>query len=76
MNPRELNCRETGPRTVERSPYLSPRDLAERWRCSRTTAQRIAEQAHIGKVLLGGGKNGSVRYLRADVEAYEQARLF
>lgn len=62
--------------TVNRdsSPYFSPRDLAERWRCSRTTVQRIVTQARIGKVILGNGKHGSVRYVRADVEAYERAR--
>ena len=56
------------------SPYLSPRDLAERWRCSRTSVQRITEQAGIGKLVLGNGKNATVRYLRADVERYEQTR--
>ena len=56
------------------SPYISPRELAERWRCSRTSAQRIANQAGFGKTCLGNGKHASVRYRRADVESYEQAR--
>lgn len=56
------------------SPYISPRELAERWRCSRTSAQRIAKQAGIGKLVLGNGKHASIRYVRVDIERYEQAR--
>ncbi len=54
--------------------YLSPRQLAIRWDCSRTTAQRIADRAGISKYLLGEGKNGTVRYRLNEIEAYEQAR--
>jgi len=56
------------------SIYVSPRDLAERWRCSRTTAQRIADRAGFTKVLLGQGKHGIVRYARSEVEEYEASR--
>ena len=56
------------------SPYLSPRDLAERWRCSRTSVHRIAKQANFRRVILGNGKHCGVRYVRVDVEEYEQTR--
>ncbi len=54
--------------------YVSPRWLAERWDCSRTTAQRIADRAGITKVYLGEGRNGTVRYRLDEIEAYEEAR--
>ena len=54
--------------------YLSPRELAARWKCARSTADRIVTQAGLTKVLLGEGKNGMVRYLRAEVAAYETSR--
>lgn len=56
------------------SLYFSPRDLAERWRCSRTSAQRIADRVGFSKVLLGEGKHGIVRYVRSEVEEYEASR--
>lgn len=66
-------------RTVERqeheSPYLSPSELAERWRCSRSSVDRIAVRAGLKRVCLGQGRNGMVRYMRKEVEAYEQSRL-
>jgi hypothetical protein len=54
--------------------FLSPRQLAERWDCSPTTAQRIARNANLAKYCLGEGRNGMVRYLLSEVEAYEEAR--
>ena len=54
--------------------YISPRELAERWRCSRATAQRIADRHKFTKLFLGEGKNGMVRYRREEVEAYESSR--
>lgn len=56
------------------SRYVSPRQLAERWNCSRTAAQRIADRAGIAKYYLGEGRNGMVRYAVADIEAYECSR--
>ncbi len=56
------------------TPYLSPKDLAERWRCSRPTVTRIAERAGLRRFCLGEGRNGIVRYLREEVEAYEASR--
>ena len=54
--------------------FLSPRHLAERWSCSRTTAQRIAARAGITRFYLGEGRNGMVRYPLKEVIAYEEAR--
>ncbi len=54
--------------------YVAPRRLAERWDCSRTTAQRIADRAGITKVYLGEGRNGTVRYRLDEIQAYEEAR--
>ena len=54
--------------------YFSARDLAQRWRCSRTTAQRIAKRVGFTRVLLGEGKNGIVRYIRSEIEEYEASR--
>ncbi len=55
--------------------YLSPRELAERWRCARSSVDRIARRAGLRRVCLGGGVRGMVRYLREEVERYEESRL-
>lgn len=55
--------------------YLSPKELAERWRCARSSVDRIAARAGLRRVCLGKGRNGMVRYLREEVERYEQSRL-
>jgi len=55
--------------------YVSPRELARRWCCSRSTADRIAERAHLTRVCLGEGRNGIVRYLWKEVEEFEQSRM-
>jgi len=57
------------------SPFLSPRELAERWRCARSSVDRIARRAGLGRVCLGGGRRGMVRYIREEVERYEKSRL-
>lgn len=60
-------------------PYISPRELADRWRCSLSSAYRIAEEEGFTKVRLGKaktGKNSMVRYLRKEVEAFEKSRQF
>jgi hypothetical protein len=56
------------------SPYVSPRELAERWRCGRSSVDRIAHRAGLHRLCLGTGRNGMVRYIRKEVEAYEIAR--
>ena len=55
-------------------PYISPRELAERWQCSRSSVDRIARRARLKCVCLGKGVNGMVRYLRKEVIAYEKAK--
>ena len=61
--------------TVEKSPYISPKELAERWVCSRSSVDRIARRAGLSRLCIGEGKNGSIRYLRKEVNAYEEERL-
>ncbi len=56
-------------------PYISPNELAERWACSRPSVDRIARRAGLTRLCLGEGKNGTVRYLREEVTAYEKERL-
>lgn len=54
--------------------FLSPRQLALRWDCSPTSAQRIAKKAGIARYCLGDGKNGMVRYRLTEIQAYEEQR--
>ena len=58
-----------------RSPYFSAKELAERWRCARSSVDRIVRRAGMRRVLLGGGNRGMVRYLREEVERYENSRV-
>jgi hypothetical protein len=55
-------------------PYLSPKELKERWRCSRSSVDRIARRAGLTRLCLGEGRNGIVRYSRREVEAFETKR--
>lgn len=55
--------------------YLSPRDLATRWRCSRSTVDRIAAREGLTRLCLGEGQNGIVRYLLEEVEHLEESRF-
>ena len=61
------------PDTID-SPYIAPKELAQRWRCSRSTVDRIARREGFTRSLLGSGDNGIVRYLRKEVLAYEASR--
>lgn len=56
------------------SPYISPREISSRWKCSRSSVDRIARRGGLTRVCLGEGKNGMVRYIRKEVEAYEEKR--
>jgi hypothetical protein len=58
----------------EELDYMSPRELAVRWRCSRSSVDRIGRRAGFTRLCLGEGKNGMVRYLWKEVEAYEASR--
>ena len=55
-------------------PYLSPKELQDRWRCSRSSVDRIARRAGLTRLCLGEGRNGIVRYSRKEVEALELKR--
>jgi hypothetical protein len=55
-------------------PYISPKEIAERWQCSRSSVDRIARRAGLTRLCLGEGNNGTVRYFRKEVEAYEKER--
>lgn len=57
-----------------RQLYISPRELVERWRCSRSTVDRIAARIGLTRLCLGTGRNGIVRFLKEEVEAYEAKR--
>lgn len=54
--------------------YISPKELMHRWQCSRTQVDRIARRESLTRVLLGSGRNGMVRYIRDEVEAFEAER--
>ncbi len=73
---RKRNTIETETRLIGpgESPYISPNELAARWRCARSSVDRIAGRAKLKRLLLGEGKNGLVRYLRKEVEDYERSR--
>jgi hypothetical protein len=57
------------------SPYLSPKDLSHRWRCSRSSVDRIARRGGLTRLNLGEGQNGIVRYVRTEVIALEKSLL-
>jgi hypothetical protein len=59
---------------VEASPYIAPKELAKRWCCGRSSVDRIARRAGLTRLCLGEGRNGMVRYVRKEVEAYEAQR--
>ena len=56
------------------SQYLTPNELAARWKCSRTSVDRYTRHAGLTRLCLGNGKNSSIRFLRKEVEAYEKER--
>jgi hypothetical protein len=70
-----MKHRGSAVRTDSASPYISPRELAFRWRCGRSSVDRIARLAGMTRLCLGSGRNGAVRYLVTEVEAYEASRM-
>lgn len=54
--------------------FISPKELANRWRCARSSADRITRQAGLTRFYLGDGRNGMVRFILKEVEEYEQQR--
>jgi hypothetical protein len=55
--------------------YVSPKELVLRWQCSRSQVDRIARREGLKRMLLGHGRNGMVRYVRAEVESLENRSL-
>ncbi len=53
--------------------FVSPKRLAEEWSVSVPTVKRICDKAGIPVYYLGHGKNGTVRYDRADTDKYLQS---
>lgn len=58
----------------DESPYVSPKELSQRWKCSRSSVDRFARRAGLTRLCLGEGSNGTVRYVREEVIAYETTR--
>ena len=58
----------------EESPYVSPKELAERRRCARSSVDRIARRGGLTRLCLRVGNNGIVRFIREEVIAFEQSR--
>ena len=65
---------DSGAQPLNESPYVAPNELAQRWRCPRSSVDPIARRARLTRLCLGNGKNGMVRYIRKEVEAYEPSR--
>ena len=61
-------------RTAEESPLMSPSEIASRWRCGRSTVDRIARREGFSRVLMGHGRNGMVRFWRKEVLDFEARR--
>lgn len=70
-----MRFKEEKQKAVIDSPYISPKELAQRWQCSRSSVDRIARRAGLKRLCIGEGKNGTVRYIREEVLAYEAKRL-
>jgi len=56
------------------SPYVAPNELAVRWQCARSSVDRIARRAGLTRLCLGEGRNGMVRYMREEVQRFEESR--
>ena len=57
------------------SPYISAKELAQRWQCARSSVDRIIRRAGLSRICLGTGCRGMVRFLREEVERFENSRL-
>jgi hypothetical protein len=69
-----MTARSKSKPKADPGPFISPKELAERWRCSRSSVDRIAERAGLKRLYLGVGRRGMVRYIREEVEKYEESR--
>lgn len=70
-----MSTRKIKKATPEQLPYITAKELAQRWQCARSSVDRITRRAGMKRLYLGEGKNGSVRYVRKEVEVYEASRL-
>jgi hypothetical protein len=61
--------------TKSQTPYVSAKELSERWQCARSSVDRVARRAGMKRFVLGEGRNGMVRFLRKEVESYERDRM-
>ena len=52
--------------------FVSLNDLASRWSCSRSTAQRICARKNIPTFYLSGQPRGLIRFRLRDIEALEK----
>lgn len=55
----------------ETQALISPKELADRWRVSRSSVDRIARRAGLTRVCLGEGRNGVIRYYFKEVIQFE-----
>lgn len=57
-----------------KSLFISPNELSHRWQCARSSVDRIAKRVGLTRMYLGKGRSGMVRYIREEVEAFENTR--
>lgn len=67
---KKLACAEK-----EITPYIFTHELTNRWQCEKSSVDRMTKRADMKRLYLGAGKNGIVRFLRNEVEAYEKSRM-
>jgi hypothetical protein len=53
---------------------ISLKTIAEAWDVDRSTARRLLRAAGVTPVVLGRGRNGSIRYRRDEVEQWILSR--
>ena len=53
-----------------KAKFVSVKTLAELWDCSRTTVSRLLDEAGVEAFYFGKGRNGSRRYLKADIDRF------
>jgi hypothetical protein len=51
-------CHSKSQQVEVESPFMSPKELAQRWRCVRSSVDRIARRAGLTRTCPGEGRNG------------------
>ena len=69
-NNNECRCSAKGS-----TPYISAKELSERWQCARSSVDRVDRRAGIKRWYLGEGSHGMVRFIRQEDECDEVERL-